>query len=97
MMEKVIWATYDGKHLTTEAGVDVPPDTHLKVIIDTEESLQKGGDGALIKDLPQQRNAELLRLLRSWRENGDQDEQRETWEYLKQALDEDRLSDRKLF
>jgi hypothetical protein len=24
-------------------------------------------------------------------------EQRETWEYLKRALDEDRLSDRKLF
>lgn len=28
---------------------------------------------------------------------GDEEEQRETWEYLKRALDEDRLSDRKLF
>lgn len=37
-----------------------------------------------------------IQLLRSWRE-GDEQEQRETWEYLKCALDEDRLSNRKLF
>jgi site-specific recombinase len=43
-----------------------------------------------------QKNSELLDLLRSWRE-GDETEQRDTWEYLKQALDEDRLSERKLF
>ena len=35
-------------------------------------------------------------LLNSW-ENDDPDEQAETWAYLKQALDEDRLSYRKLF
>lgn len=38
----------------------------------------------------------LIQLLKSWRE-GDEQEQRDTWEYLKQALDEDRLSERKLF
>ena len=43
----------------------------------------------------QQKHA-LIQLLRSWRE-GDEQEQRNTWEYLKQALDEDRLSERKLF
>ena len=53
------------------------------------------------KDLPQnptqsQKNRALIQLLRSWRE-GDEQEQRSTWEYLKQALDEDRLSERKLF
>ena len=53
------------------------------------------------KELPQsavqsQKNDALIRLLRSWRE-GDEQEQRSTWEYLKQALDEDRLSERKLF
>lgn len=42
------------------------------------------------------RKAALIELLRAWRE-GDEQEQRDTWEYLKQALDEDRLSDRKLF
>lgn len=36
-------------------------------------------------------------LLRSWRLEGDAEEQRETGEYLIRALDEDRLSDRKLF
>jgi tetratricopeptide (TPR) repeat protein len=35
-------------------------------------------------------------LLQSWNEE-DPKEQRETWRYLKAALDEDRLSDRKLF
>ena len=53
------------------------------------------------KELPQsitqsQKKRALLQLLRSWRE-GDEQEQRNTWEYLKQALDEDRLSERKLF
>jgi hypothetical protein len=37
-----------------------------------------------------------IQLLQSWRE-ADEQEQQETWEYLKRALDEDRLSDRKLF
>jgi hypothetical protein len=53
------------------------------------------------KELPQsaaqsQKNRALIQLLRSWRE-GDEQEQRSTWEYLKQVLDEDRLSERKLF
>jgi hypothetical protein len=42
------------------------------------------------------KNRALIQLLRSWRE-GDEQEQRNTWEYLRQALDEDRLSERKLF
>lgn len=45
-------------------------------------------------DVPQ-----ALALLQSWNveESPERDEQRETWEFLKHALDEDRLSDRKLF
>lgn len=42
-------------------------------------------------------NQAALDLLRSWREEGDEVEQRETWEFLKQSLDEDRLSNRPLF
>ncbi len=38
----------------------------------------------------------LIHLLQPWRE-GDEQEQRETLEFLQKALDEDRLSDRKLF
>lgn len=38
----------------------------------------------------------VIELLRSWCE-GDEQEQQETWDYLKRALDEDRLSDRKFF
>ena len=42
---------------------------------------------------------EAIELLRSWREASDDElrEQQETWEYLKKALDEDRLSSRKFF
>jgi hypothetical protein len=51
----------------------------------------------LLQSEPQsQKTLALIQLLRSWRE-GDEQEQRSTWEYLKQALDEDRLSERKLF
>lgn len=39
-----------------------------------------------------QKDAALIQLLKSWRE-GDEQEQRETLEYLKQGLDEDRPSD----
>jgi hypothetical protein len=42
-------------------------------------------------------NQAAIDLLRSWREAGDEQEQQETWEFLQQALDEDRLSDRPLF
>ncbi len=34
----------------------------------------------------------LSELLRSWREEGDEQEQKETWEILSQALDEDGVS-----
>ena len=46
-----------------------------------------------------EKNRPLIELLRSWREVDEEEarEQRETWEFLKQALDEDRLSYRKLF
>ena len=38
------------------------------------------------------RQTALSELLRSWTEEGDEQEQKETWEFLKKALDEDRLS-----
>ncbi|MGK7875766.1 MAG: hypothetical protein AB4426_21465 [Xenococcaceae cyanobacterium] len=46
--------------------------------------------------LSQQHQA-LKELTRQWIEEGDEQEQTETWEYLRTALDEDRLSDRPLF
>jgi hypothetical protein len=46
---------------------------------------------------PSHRGAELAALLQSWIDAGDENEQRETGEYLIRVLDEDRLSDRPLF
>jgi hypothetical protein len=48
-----------------------------------------------------EKNQAAIDLIRSWLDETDPEvirEQRETWEFLKKALDEDRLSpDRKLF
>ena len=46
---------------------------------------------------PEDRAGGLGALIRSWMDEEDAGEQRETIEYLVRALDEDRLSDRKLF
>ena len=62
-------------------------------VVDTPEAEKKTPETQRAK-----REA-AIRLLRSWREEGEHDEQeqRETWAYLKKALDENRLSNRKLF
>lgn len=44
-----------------------------------------------------QKQAEVVDMLQSWIDDEDVEEQQETGEYLIQVLDEDRLSDRKLF
>ena len=46
---------------------------------------------------PEDRAEHLDALIRSWMREEDPEEQRETTKYLVRALDEDRLSDRKLF
>jgi hypothetical protein len=46
---------------------------------------------------PADRAARASALLRSWVEDGDPHEQKETGEYLLHALDEDRPSERPLF
>lgn len=52
----------------------------------------------LERNLPAEtQGARLSTLIDSWIEQGDEDEQKETGEFLIHALDEDRLSDRKLF
>jgi hypothetical protein len=52
----------------------------------------------LAEHLPtQDRRAEAVALLQSWIDADDADEQKETGDFLIRALDEDRISDRKLF
>ena len=45
------------------------------------------------------KNEAAIALLRAWREGpeADEQEQREVWAYLQEALDKDRWSERKLF
>ncbi len=47
--------------------------------------------------LLKQRQTEAVNLLQSWLDSEDEEEQQETGQYLVQNLDDDRLSDRKLF
>jgi hypothetical protein len=47
--------------------------------------------------LIKEKQTKLVDLLQSWMDEDDSKEQQETGEYLIHALDEDRLSDRKLF
>ena len=47
--------------------------------------------------LLREKQAKVVNLLQSWLDEEDAEEQRETGEYLIRVLDEDRLSDRKLF
>jgi hypothetical protein len=52
----------------------------------------------LAKSLPPvERRGEVLKLLQSWMDEGDAEEQLETGEYLIRALDEDRRAERPLF
>ncbi len=44
-----------------------------------------------------QKQAKAVNLLQSWMDDEDIEEQQETGQYLLRALDEDRLSERKLF
>ncbi|MGH9754637.1 MAG: hypothetical protein ACREA2_17815 [Blastocatellia bacterium] len=44
-----------------------------------------------------ERREKAIALVQSWIDEGDEQEQRETWEYLVRVLDEDRTSARKLF
>jgi hypothetical protein len=45
----------------------------------------------------EQKQGEAVNLIQSWLENDEEIEQKETGQYLIQALDEDRVSERKLF
>lgn len=43
------------------------------------------------------RQKALSELLQSWEEDGDEQEQKETLEFIQQALNQDRFSNRPLF
>ncbi|ELP52233.1 MULTISPECIES: hypothetical protein [Microcystis] len=53
----------------------------------------------LLKDtiLEQEKQTKLVNLLQSWIDEEDEQEQQETGEYLIEALNQDRLSERPLF
>ena len=51
----------------------------------------------IIDEEQAKKNQAAIDLMRSWMENDDEKEHQETFEFLKKALDEDRLSNRPLF
>ena len=47
--------------------------------------------------IQREKNQAAIELLRSWREEGDEEEQRRAFENLKKTLDEDRMGYRKIY
>jgi hypothetical protein len=81
--------------------LDLPPELEQYLL---QEAEQQGGsvEAMTIRLLSRsfrlkQKQAEAVDMLQSWIEDEDIEDQRNTGEYLIQALDEDRLSERKLF
>jgi hypothetical protein len=81
--------------------IELPPDLEQRL---SREADRRGVPAETLtldllnEHLPsKERHAELASLLQTWVEEGDAEEQKETGEYLLRVLDEDRLSDRKLF
>ncbi len=72
--------------VTVKPVLSEPPQTSEKIDI-TKLSLEERI----------QRNQAAIELLRSWREEDDEQEQKETAEYLEQVINEDRMSNRPLF
>jgi hypothetical protein len=62
----------------------------------SESKARSSSDEAILRER-ERSNEAVLRLLASWCDPGEEQEQRETLEYLKRVLDEDRPSSRKLF
>jgi uncharacterized damage-inducible protein DinB len=60
-------------------------------------SEQKAATETLEANRLAQQHKALKELTRLWIDEGDEQEQTETWEYLRQALDEDRLANRPFF
>jgi predicted transcriptional regulator len=50
-----------------------------------------------VSQADRERREKAIALVQSWIDEGDEEEQKETWEYLVGVLDEDRTSVRKLF
>ncbi|MEG5001060.1 hypothetical protein [Microcoleus sp. B4-D4] len=72
--------------VTVKPVLSEPPQTSEKIDI-TQLSLEERI----------QRNQGAIELLRSWREEDDEQEQKEIAECLEQVINEDRMSDRPLF
>ena len=84
--------------------LDLPPDMEVRVQAEAakqelriEEYLLRLVAAGMVVDTAADQRARSLALLESVRDIGDEDEQRETFTYLREAVDQDRLSDRKRF
>lgn len=81
--------------------LDLPPELEQYLLQEAEQqglSVEAMTLQLLANSLQlRQKQAEAVDMLQSWIEDEDVEEQQETGKYLVQVLDEDRLSERKLF
>lgn len=79
--------------------LELPPELEQRLVREASQqglAVEQYTLSLLDSSLPSTQASELASLLASWRAEAP-DEQRETGQYLLRILDEDRLSDRKLF
>lgn len=81
--------------------LDLPPELEQYLMQEAKQqglSVESVTLQLLTKSLQlKQKQAEAIDMLQSWVEDEDVEEQQDTGQYLIQVLDEDRLSERKLF
>jgi protein involved in sex pheromone biosynthesis len=81
--------------------LDLPPELEQYLLQEAERqglSVEAMTLQLLMNSLQlRQKQAEAVDMLQSWIDDEDVEEQQETGEYLVQVLDENRLSERKLF
>jgi hypothetical protein len=98
-MESVYRQTIQSSSITTSGNLWQQELARLSssnnsVAVQWQDALEAEKDD--VPDQALQKKRAAIQLLNSWRED-DEQEQKETLEYLQRVLDEDRLSDRKLF
>jgi protein involved in sex pheromone biosynthesis len=90
-----------GKARIMTLNLDLPPELEQYLLQEAERqglSVEAMTLQLLMNSLQlRQKQAEAVDMLQSWIDDEDVEEQQETGEYLVQVLDENRLSERKLF
>ena len=84
-------------HLIQAIQATIPDEKTDSIPFQVNRNSTAAAWGKAMRQIEENQPQSLEQLLQSWEDEGDAQEHLETWEFLKQALDEDRISNRPLF